>query len=238
VIGLRCKNSSANTFITSQDGEWEDSVTWNNHQLRDTVFNDTIIVKHNIHFNNHLLLTDVFMLLDSAGSLCGHYAIHLVNSQFYQYGDMYIDTLQVQSSQWNCTYGFFQVKYYTIYWGAGGHSEICCGCHGFGGGDFDCTTPPQTTLYPDTSHATLSFIRVYPNPFMDHFTIESEFPEDYPIIELDVYDLLGRKMKTIAIQPGKFTASIFTTTWPAGFYLLRFTEGMSILREMKLVMVK
>jgi hypothetical protein len=102
------KYSAATTFTTSQDGDWEDSSSWNSNQnLSHTLNGDTIIIAHNINFNHALIFSNCYIRIDTLGSLCGHDSISLYSSIVYQYGGSYAQMLLLFSSKWLCYYGYW-----------------------------------------------------------------------------------------------------------------------------------
>lgn len=250
-LSLQFKYSEANTFTTGQDGDWEDSATWSNSQaLSGICDNDTIIITYHVNFNNHLFLSNCYLQIDSAGSLCGYDSVHLYNSQLWEYGGFYSEHVLVESSQWYCYNGYFVAIKGIREIGAGFHFLVCCGCGGHTGGGFTCTIPVQSwkdtteidtlqndsTLIP-SSKPPLS-INVYPNPLINRFIIDSEIPDSNSHVTLSIYDLVGRKMKTISIPDGKSSLTIFTDGWAAGMYFLKFQQGDSILQTNKILCIK
>ncbi|MCP4631857.1 MAG: T9SS type A sorting domain-containing protein [candidate division Zixibacteria bacterium] len=84
----------------------------------------------------------------------------------------------------------------------------------------------------------LTLAHNYPNPFNSRTTIAFTIPENGDVT-LEIYDLLGRKVKTLV--EGSFTANSYKMTWDSGnyasgiyFYRLRYGDS-KITRRMSLV---
>jgi len=255
LILLVSSGSYSQTIFSVQDGNWEDSATWNTHEaLADSVAADSIIVLHHVNYNDSLQINNCLFVLDSNASLCGHFNIHFRNSTAYSYGQFYTHYLRIESSHFYDWYGMVIFSCGALLYGASGSN-----LEGHGGGiktrwDYDCTFPP-TAWYdeymcggmpPDTStNDTIPIIviepiviMVKPNPFMYELFVSSEIPDSGAKVSLHIYDLLGRKMETIPIPNGKSTLHIFTYGWAAGLYLLRFMNGESLIKTEKMVRVQ
>ena len=240
------------TIFSVQDGNWEDSTTWNVHApLADSVAVDSIIILHHIVFNDSLYINSGIVIIDTNASLCGHYTIHLKNCTGYSYGQFFSTYLMIESSHFYVWYGMVTVRCLIRLSGAGGYSEV----HGGGekvGWDFDCTTltswkdPTSCGRVSDTSsHDTVvitpikpTIIKVNPNPFMNDFTISSEVPDSTEEITFHVFDLLGREMKTISIPKGSSSITVLTRDRPAGVYCFRFLRDELVIKSGKMIRVK
>ena len=95
------------------------------------------------------------------------------------------------------------------------------------GDDYSCTSLYDTTIMISViqaisaSSASDIHIRVYPDPFTERFTLESTAGDEIRSIEL--YDLMGRKIKTLLnLRDGANT--IDATGLTASTYLLRVTN--------------
>ncbi|HLA99926.1 MAG TPA: T9SS type A sorting domain-containing protein, partial [Bacteroidota bacterium] len=85
----------------------------------------------------------------------------------------------------------------------------------------------------------------FPNPFNSTTSISVKLPRDAKI-SLDVYSLLGQKVKTLA--EGKYTGGVHTFLWEgtddnrmpvaSGVYIYRLTDGQSLLQSRKMIIVK
>ncbi|HYV91916.1 MAG TPA: T9SS type A sorting domain-containing protein [Chitinophagales bacterium] len=242
--------SSATTFTTSQDGEWEDSSSWNNIAVADTLDGDTIIIRNHIDFNNNIVLSNCYLRIDSSASICGHDSIWFFHSTMLLYGGFYADYVYGDDSKW-AAYNASWLVTYLVHWGGYGAGFLVSNCTlAKVGGCFICNVPvelcPDTTQIDTTQTDTTIIpspkpplsISVYPNPSLDHFTIDSEVPDSNSHITANIYDLIGRKMKTISIPNGKSSLTIFTNSWAAGMYLLRFQQGETIIQTDKIIRVQ
>lgn len=66
-------------------------------------------------------------------------------------------------------------------------------------------------------------IRIMPNPTTDWLYVYHTNPSDRPI-EMDIYDLGGKKMHSIQLPPGNEQASIDLSMLPPGSYMVRFSS--------------
>jgi hypothetical protein len=75
----------------------------------------------------------------------------------------------------------------------------------------------------------------YPNPFTGSTTITYQLDESQDI-RLDVFDLLGRRLKTLEngfVQAGNHQVVFDATSLPSGIYMYRLTTGEnSSIRQM------
>jgi len=60
-------------------------------------------------------------------------------------------------------------------------------------------------------------VKIYPNPGQEGFTAEGHSPRQQ---HLQVYNLLGQKLRTESIPQGFFKKDIVATGWPQGLYLV------------------
>lgn len=255
LLFLISSDSFSQTIFSVQDGNWEDSATWNTQvALADTIAVDTIKVFHHVTFNDSLRITNCVFVLDTNASICGHYNVHLRNSTVYSYGQFYTHYLKIDGSHFYDWYGMLIFSCGAwIGGGIGSNLQI----HGGGAKtlwDYDCSFPPTSWYDPymcgatppdTTSEDTIKniviepiVINVNPNPFMYQFCVRSEIPDSAAKVSLNIYDLLGREMQTISIPNGKSAITIFTYDWSAGMYLLRFMNGERQIKEEKLVRVQ
>ena len=76
----------------------------------------------------------------------------------------------------------------------------------------------------------MSAIKVYPNPFGDHLTIEMPLPAD----RIQVMNTLGQTVADIR-EPGTRMVEISTTSWETGLYMVRFIRDNRIVGVQKLM---
>lgn len=240
--------SQAVTIITIQDGNLEDSTTWNNYEgVRDTFNYDTIIIKHHINYNHNIVFAHCYIQIDTVGSLCGHDSIWFLNSStIVIYGGLYADYVYGDDSYWYA-YGASWLVSYLLHWG-GISDFILMHCPlARVGGCFICNIPVELcpnpssidTLQspPDLPELPPPTIYVSPNPFLNYFTITTQIPDSNSHITLNIYDLIGRNIKTVTIANGNSQLTILTDTWVAGFYLLSFMEGDKTVQNFKIIRV-
>jgi uncharacterized Ntn-hydrolase superfamily protein len=98
--------------------------------------------------------------------------------------------------------------------------------------EFDRLYPPPEKLLQKATTATLGLLRNYPNPFNPSTTIEFEC-HIRKSIALEVYDILGQKIKTLVNEermPGRYTViwnsdNDFGEPVSAGIYIARLVAG-------------
>jgi hypothetical protein len=123
IVWLSFFKSSATTYVTSQDGNWEDSMSWNNVSVPtdftgNISYNDSIIVRHHITFSNSLRMHFVIIRIDSGASICGYDSIHLWNSEMIQlHSTVFCNFFFLDSSYWFCDGGFSIWRMGTACWG-------------------------------------------------------------------------------------------------------------------------
>ncbi len=76
----------------------------------------------------------------------------------------------------------------------------------------------------------MSAIKVYPNPFSDHVTIDMPMPAD----RIQVMNTLGQTVADIR-KPGTTSLEISTSEWESGLYLIRFTRNDHVVGVQKLL---
>ncbi|MCB0751183.1 MAG: T9SS type A sorting domain-containing protein, partial [Ignavibacteriae bacterium] len=84
----------------------------------------------------------------------------------------------------------------------------------------------------------------YPNPFNPSTTIEYSIPNSQSVfnnnVELKIYDLLGREIKTIVNQkqsPGIYQAKFDAAEFKSGVYVYRLTYG-NYNESKKMILIK
>ncbi len=92
---------------------------------------------------------------------------------------------------------------------------------------------------PNTTPTNFKLSQNYPNPFNPTTTIEFDVPLPGAKINLDVYNMLGEKVKTLVdgyLQGGRHVASFDGGNMPSGTYIYRLqTENGSTYRKMVLI---
>ncbi len=185
----------------------------------------------NFHYPWNFMFSDPFYFPDHSKQALGFFAdnppnglIHLADFSFRMNIDpSYInDTLQIMyamsqffdSTGYNHIYYVVQVSHVII---------------------DNVTSTTEYELKPDN----FALSQNYPNPFNASTTIEFSLPEE-SAVELVVYDLLGRKVATLA--EGVKTAGIHTIIWtaddvPSGVYFARL-ETKNTAKNVKMVLLK
>lgn len=110
--------------------------------------------------------------------------------------------------------------------------------------EFDRVYIPPGKSPKRENKAKLESWRNFPNPFNPSTTIEFACPRTSHVA-LEIYDLLGRKVKTLVDEeraPGRYTevwSSVDETGGqvPAGIYIARFTAG-EVQKSIKLTLIK
>ena len=74
---------------------------------------------------------------------------------------------------------------------------------------------------PSTSIVKNSDFKIQPNPATTEFTIE--FPQQYAIAKLEVFDVLGSRLINRTIS--KIEASVNVFEWNSGVYLVRISTS-------------
>ena len=105
--------------------------------------------------------------------------------------------------------------------------------------NFDChaSTPHGmdgsfvVTLVAGVSHpANIDFSLAYPNPFADRITIEFAQAD-----KICVYNLMGQRLKTIAINNGETQVGINLSNYPKGIYFYSIESEGNIIETSKIV---
>jgi hypothetical protein len=78
--------------------------------------------------------------------------------------------------------------------------------------------------------AWMNAIKTYPNPFIDHLTIEMPLPAD----RIEIMNALGQTIEDI-IEPGQQTIELSTGSWETGLYFVRFIRDNQIAGVQKLI---
>ena len=107
-------------------------------------------------------------------------------------------------------------------------------------GKFETGTSLATAVY-NVGHvpASFSLSQNYPNPFNPTTTIEYDVPMR-SVVNISVYDVLGRKVKTLVDgveRPGSYSVTFDAASLPSGVYLCRMSAG-SFWQSIKIVLVK
>mgnify|MGYP001308224369 CR=1 FL=1 len=91
-----------------------------------------------------------------------------------------------------------------------------------------------------TDKAALSQIlsAPYPNPAKDHASINYELPAGMANAEIQVYNLIGKKVRSIVLDGFSGTASIPTAGMTSGVYFLYLTAGGKQITSRKLIISK
>ena len=77
-------------------------------------------------------------------------------------------------------------------------------------------------------------IIIYPNPATNNFKIQSEMFETSEAI-VEIFDLYGKKVKTINISKGQTEIEVNTEAWQRGLYVVRVMSKDGFLRSGKVV---
>jgi len=95
-IGM-LNDSSGMTFISQEDGCWNDKSVWQNGIIPGYNISDTVIINTHVSFLQDItLLNSSVLQINPSGSICGHFDIHvLTNAEFLIYGSFYADTILV-----------------------------------------------------------------------------------------------------------------------------------------------
>lgn len=87
----------AQTIRTICNGPWDDPTIWDLQQLPQP--GDSIILEHLVNFDSDKILTDVDMLVEDYGGLCGDADLELVNSSLLCHGYLVWHDFTVESSR-------------------------------------------------------------------------------------------------------------------------------------------
>ena len=100
-----------------------------------------------------------------------------------------------------------------------------------GGELYGDTTTTDIKLTHTPIPSNFKLLQNYPNPFNPSTTIEYDLPER-TFVDLSVYDLLGRKLKTLVRglrDAGTYEAKLEGGDLPSGIYLYRLEAGQTVL---------
>jgi hypothetical protein len=259
IVCLSFFKASANTFETTQNGNWEDSTSWNNVNVPtdftgSSSYDDTIIIRHHITFSNPLQMHFVIiLLLDSGASICGYDSIHLWNSEMIQmHATIFCYWFYLDSSYWFCDGGF---SIFRMGMRCNGENpfagDICGRMIGEGSRSviglrfhFTCSIPPiywediippppPTPVYLDTVE-----VSVDPNQSFNNFSIKTYLSEYHTSTIAEVFDLLGIRKLILHIPVQGATQTIYADDWAAGIYILRVSENGTVFRVFRLLKVR
>ena len=76
---------------------------------------------------------------------------------------------------------------------------------------------------------------IYPNPARDRIYIRCQYQEAGPAGTLRIFDIYGREMFSTILAVDQKTFSINTSDYPAGMYILNFTDGKYIMTTKKIM---
>ena len=79
-------------------------------------------------------------------------------------------------------------------------------------------------------------IKVYPNPAHNWFEVEPRLLSGEGKLEVEVFDLYGRKTEEIEMPSGEKKVRIYTSEWNRGVYLVRVKSGSEVLGSGKVVL--
>jgi len=168
------------TYVSIQDGYWNDTATWQGGVLPDLA--DSVIIHHFIIFNQDLNVpSSGYMQIDSSATLCGIYNLETdCGSYFYNWGTVKGDRVNITDGG---NYGFIHaLQQYTV--------SPCLITTPVGaaqiGGTFTCSFP-ISIFEPDVSDEPE--LNAFPNPFFDrlNFDLSSESLGDNLTIILQDY---------------------------------------------------
>jgi len=77
-------------------------------------------------------------------------------------------------------------------------------------------------------------INVYPNPVTDKIVFKTSITTDMSNYYVDIYDMLGDKVRTVQLYP--YQTTISTSDMPRGIYLYRIINDLSVIKTGKLVL--
>ena len=231
----------ANTFVSQEDGNWEDSIWNGNQSLEETLDGDTVIINHHVTFNGTLNLTHCFLQINYDASLCGYDSVNLFFSRLLEYGGFFAQYVLVKSSHWESYSGYYVVLTHILVSGPGSEQFVCCGAGGHGGEGFICSNPVQywqdSTFTDSSANPRPPTFRIYPNPSSGNIIVVSNVPPtEFPII-LDIYDVVGRAIQSTIIPDGKSSLSFLTNAWTPGVYLFNFKRDGIVLKTIRVVRV-
>jgi hypothetical protein len=94
------------------------------------------------------------------------------------------------------------------------------------GNEANCTfeLTVDSTLGTQTIEASLSDLILYPNPAQDFVIISN--PQQYPVTNMVLYDLMGRKIKEITVEDSFSEFRISMSDLASGNYLLLISDGV------------
>jgi hypothetical protein len=79
-------------------------------------------------------------------------------------------------------------------------------------------------------------VALYPNPTIGSMLLEDNYPESQRIISMELWDLQGRKLETVALDLGKRTHDLNFQPYFPSMYLLRLhhkSGRQSVMRVVK-----
>ncbi len=82
----------------------------------------------------------------------------------------------------------------------------------------------------EVKNHVLTYLKIYPNPTSDYFSVEWEGSEVQSRIE--IYDMVGKKMISQLINNGD---AIHISDFPAGFYIVKMMNDQKIIGTQKLI---
>ncbi len=205
------RSARSTTWITIDNGNWNDSSVWLSGIVPSYSNADTILIKDTVYFDGDINLNSGALLqIDSGGGLCGHYNITVYSGAIInKYGALDLDTLFVVGGIGNFIGPGF------LMWYISGH----------GGGSmyfnavglmttWDTCFIPTPVVIPPENPVIKNEYSIYPNPSSGYFNLKY-FQENESIFNF--YNVLGQKL---------FSKKLFGTSDIVNFVENNLNNGM------------
>jgi hypothetical protein len=213
----------AQKHITISTGDWNNPATWQNGDVPEYTFSDTVFVNHRITFDS-ILSVHGYLRVDERGGICGQHLLYVYNKMDV-FGFFWVDSLDVFGGDLNQTSAYDCISTNgALIHGAGASFSVSNGESFRTGITFDCGDEFMTlsTLEIDA----LNKLSIYPNPCKDFIIIE----ENQLDLDFKLCDFSGK-----TILNGKINSKIDVSQLESGIYFLRILTDGVVIQTQKIV---
>jgi hypothetical protein len=227
----------SNTWINTSLGYWDNPDIWQGGVVPPYSSSDTIIINHAVAFTQNIVFDNGgYMLIDSAGGLCGHHNMTLkTGAKLLKYGILELDTLAIPGGNASCL----------------GNGEVILTLYGIisNGGSFSVNGPalsvgpwfecmqPVFAFTLGLEEITKAQFKIFPNPANNEINIIF-INETKSNTQFEIYDIIGNKVFEKKIDSKIKQATISISQLAPGVYWYKVKSGNEIIGVERLVVVR